>query len=154
MISFSLAEHLQPLGVADSDIERALPVVNAAINFAEEQPEFAIPSLIIGPDAPVLRSVFLLSPNYLSEVEATGQSSFDFVDRSSINLLRWTLGTQTVNDPTGQPIKTYNIASLVVVHNNRNTSSLYYVGTDKRDEWVSLVRRAFPTSCVLVSKKA
>jgi hypothetical protein len=132
-------------------VPKMAAAIARAVEFASQPPEAIIPSMILMPDGIRLQSIYLVTRNLLAEVSADG-STFDFVDRLRIAVMRWQFGTVPAPSPApaipdAPALKPYDTVTVHLLH-GVNESVLNFVGENSAD-WVKLVRSALPTESVL-----
>ena len=120
------------------------------LDTCKEPPRFVLPSIHLGTDGPVLRSVFFTTDMLLCEVvEEAGALAFDFVSLASVFNYRVELSTHRVEKADGDATE-YQIATLTLRHSSVGSfmSLIAYAGFE-RDEWLSDVLRALPVGSVI-----
>lgn len=125
--------------------------------------EHLLPSIELGTDGPILKSVFLVTKTYLCEVRISGVADdFDFTLLEGVADYRVSFGRiEVTKKPTGAPLApaatenvpipdekiVYETAKVTLAHSLTIglTSELHFAGTN-RDNWFQLVRIALPIS--------
>lgn len=148
------------------NLEKELRQYNSFINYESlkeyiDKPKTAlaeeilaiIPSIKSGSDGPYLERLFLISENYLCDVNVnTTGEEFDFVALGSITNYRFSLSEMTVKDANEEEIK-YQVATVELIHDVGTTfhTEFHYVGV-KREEWLEHFFKELPLSNIVKYK--
>ena len=101
---------LVPLEKLEKQVEKPIPL-------CPEEIKYLIPSITMGGDGPVLKSLFLLTDNYLFEVRLMlKDENFDYVSLKTIVNYRIILSDHIVKIE-GKPDLTYEVATISLAHN-------------------------------------
>jgi hypothetical protein len=131
-------------------LEKLQKIVERPISLCAEEIKYLLPSITMGGDGPVLRSLFLLTDNYIFEVRLMSQGEqFDYVALKTIANYRFVLSEHIVKREGKEDLK-YEVATVELWHNIgiEFHSDLNYVGND-REAWIKMVAEAIPISIVL-----
>ena len=131
-------------------LEKLKKQVEKPISLCPEEIKYLIPSITMGGDGPVLKSLFLLTDNYLLEVQLMlKDENFDYVALKTIVNYRIKLSDHIVKIE-GKPDLTYEVATISLAHGFGTDffSTLNYVGNG-REAWIKMVTEAIPISSML-----
>jgi hypothetical protein len=115
------------------------------LSIMDERVEYAFPSIILGPDGPLLNSIFIVTASYLSEVRMhADKHEFDIVNFKSVINYKFEFWEQSISD-SDESLTAYEIATITLMHNASGNcgTQIYYAGLN-RSEWVNLVVEAIP----------
>lgn len=120
--------------------------------FLSEEVKSIVPSIVLGQDGPVLKSMLLVTENYLCDIRLPGpqvSNDFDIISIRSIRNYRVMAWTHEImeNDTV---TASYEIAEIELVHDLGPTgtrTALQYAGQE-RSEWLSKVREAIPVNLI------
>jgi hypothetical protein len=131
----------------------------------KEEIEHLVPSIELGIDGPIIKSLLFVTKNYMCEIRCSGANEdFDFALRGCVENYRVNFGRYEVSkasavastQPPGtvepqQPVEKiiYETAEITLLHTLGLglRTSIFYAGTN-RNQWFSLVKSAFPPSLI------
>jgi hypothetical protein len=141
--------------------------ISRPCKYIEQELRFLIPSIELAADGPVVRTVFLFTDDYLSEVRLSENSeTFDFTLLRTVVNYRIELGSHEVKPPEVKQVETpgadkpktdgnvkpreaiiYQTAKILLSHFESGgiQSAIEYVGNN-RENWLSTVLRALPVN--------
>lgn len=128
-------------------VDKLLEATRRPVLYSPEPFTHIIPSIVIGADGPTLARLLLVSPNYLCDVELTGnqRNVFDYVAKKTIRDYRFNIWDHEVR-ADNDAVSIYQIADIHLVHGGitqQFVTQLQYAG-DQRDQWLQSVIEAIP----------
>ena len=144
-VSWKPYEPLVPFATAETRLRRPE-------SLAREPITLILPSIELGPDGPVMKSVFAFTEHFLCEVRLSDGSTdeFDFVLRRMMFNLRVHLSERAVKR-ADETEASFQLATVTVKHTGVFGSEFKYAGTD-REPWLSAVLEVFPLKLLLENK--
>lgn len=136
--------------------EVLLDAIKTPISYCPEDVTAVLPSIELGSDGPILKSLNLITKNIICEVRihaGTKIYDFDFTDIATVDNYRFSLSEHIVKAADGTDIN-YEVAEIKLVHSlgTGMSSILKYVGS-ARDSWINSVIKALPVSIICSSHK-
>jgi hypothetical protein len=122
------------------------------LSMLDEAVEYAFPSIVLGPNGPLLNSIFILTTSYLSEVRMhADKHEFDILHLKSVTDYKFEFWEQSISGDDESTIA-FQMATITLMHNVSGNfgTQIYYAGLN-RSEWVNLVLKAIPLRLLLVN---
>lgn len=130
------------------DSGKLADAIKLPISLIDDKVSGMIPSIHLGSDGPVLKSLFLVTSNFFIEVRLGAKEDFDFIALNSIENYRIEINEHKVKKADGEEIS-YELAKVIFQHTLYGfLSELNYVGNDRKS-WLEKVTKLIPIKIIL-----